>query len=285
MTRAPTQHVLNETVELESTVDLLEIEDNLFAFRRRLTATTAKHVLLATGVWPQETVQHGFVDQKNAAKLAKNKPFKSLELDVLTSQELESVRHAYLIDALEKVDLVGRHPIDLFQNDSTLTAENVVRFDWSGHMLFDRHGQALPSGQVFNYIHSGIDETHYDLEALARVLLARPDIDVFSGRENSMGKPKLAKTVEQALFPIPYYNASEGRTHSIQFLWKPSREDFTRVWEHAQKANRHHPSTSLHASFLALNIAGTEACRVDRPAEPVAEPLEQVPPRRPRRKA
>ena len=282
-TRTPTQHVLSETVELESTVDLLEIEDNLFAFRRRLTATTAKPVLVATGVWPQETVQHGFVDQKNAAKLAKNKRFKELEFEVLTSKELESVRHAEITQALQNVDMRGRNPLEVFQEDTSLTADNVVRFDWSSHMLFDRHGQVLPTGQVFDYIHSGIDETSYDLEALARVLLARPDINVFSGRENSTLHRKLAKTVEQAMFSIPYYNASEGRTRSIQFIWKPSREDFARVWEHAQKFNRLYPSTCIHASFLALDIAGTEACRVDRPAEPVAD--EPSPSRRPRRKA
>lgn len=50
MARKPTQHVSRETVELESTVELLEIEDNLFAFRRRLTASTPKPVLLAAGV-------------------------------------------------------------------------------------------------------------------------------------------------------------------------------------------------------------------------------------------
>ena len=279
MARKPTQHVSRETVELESTVELLEIEDNLFAFRRRLTASTPKPVLLATGVWPQETVQRGFVDQKNAVKLAKNKPFKALELSVLTSKELESVRHAYITEALENVDLMGQCPVAMFQANPRLTADNVVRLDWSSHMLFDRHGRVLPTGQVFDYIHSGIDETDYDLEALAGVLLARSDIEVFSGREVSTAKRKLAKTVADAIFSIPYYNAGEGRSRSVQFLWKPSREDFERVWEWAQKAHPDYPSTVLPQGFLALDIAGTEACRRGRPTEPRPEA------RKPRRKA
>lgn len=283
MTRKPTQHVSREAVELESTVDLLEIEDNLFAFRRRLSATTDKPVLLATGVWPTEVVQSGFVDQKNATKLAKNKPFKELEFSVLTSKELESLRHAYITDALENVDLSNRCPMEMFQGNSQLTADNVVRFDWSAHMLFDRHGQVLPTGQVFDYIHSGIDETDYDLDVLAQVLLDRPDVEVFSGKEINVSatKRKLAKTVEQAIFQIPYYNTSEGHTRSVQFLWKPSQEDFIRVWEWAQKANPRYPSTVLHAGFLALEIAGTAACRKTPPTEP-----EDTQPRRgPRRKA
>jgi hypothetical protein len=68
------------------------------------------------------------------------------------------------------------------------------------------------------------DESHYNLEKAAEHLLSRPDVVVFRGESQES-----ATNGKEAIYPIPYYNAEEGRQLQIRFRWSPSHEDYAKI--------------------------------------------------------
>jgi hypothetical protein len=142
-----------------------------------------------------------------------------------------------------------------FQEDDSLTVDNMITVDMSSHMLFDRHGEVLPAAVFFDYTSSGIDESSHDLLALAEHLLQRPDIRVYSGHRHrgEMEGRNIATSAKDAIFDIPHYNVQEGRTQSVQFAWIPFHDDYKRVWALCKGK---YPSTQIRERFRELDIVG-----------------------------
>ncbi len=264
MKLAPEIQELAHTVTVESRLELAQVDSDLYVFERT-TSLDAKGKKLArshglTIVGPQS----GFVDGNNKDKLVKNQAFKTLDMAIWTPEQIELARTTGFVDAGEREYEHHASPLAQLAAREDMTADNIVRPDWSSHMLFDRHGTVLPVAIDFNYIESRIDESRFDLEALAEALLEVPDIVVRPGSGSGLSKTSKGyargsnhiKRAKDAIFPIPYYNASEGRSKSVQFVWQPSKEDYAKVWAWAQENGGNYPSTRMRDGFFALDLYG-----------------------------
>lgn len=68
-------------------------------------------------------------------------------------------------------------------------------------------------GVHMDYLTGNISESHFDLEELLEILKKRDDIVFIKGAK-----------IEN----IPYYNAEEGRSKTINFIWYPKEEDYNK---------------------------------------------------------
>ena len=266
------------TVVTEIVLDVLRIDQNLSVFRQISTETVETNTgSMKAPTEPKITEVEGLIDDKNLSFLKKGRPFKTVtKYVVMTPAMRECFATNHFSRAwdhpLAKTDIVrGKGLFDHFKNGGT--ADDLVIMDTSAHMLFDRHGEVLPTGILFDYIAAGrISNRNYHLDKVAEILLARPDVDVWAhqGGFNSdkpaeirdaatskkTGECKLAETVEEALFTIPYYNAERGRTHTMYFLWKPSVEDYRKLWEACKATKTTYPSTNMHQCIFELDMLG-----------------------------
>lgn len=269
MTRPVVSFSAGQSVTYSSQLDLVELAPDLFLYRQKVKATLGAQVEGSTMATPlaalPNSTSSGFVDDKGRAALLKGKEPKKLELIVLTTAQLEIFRTQGWSGAEE--EFYKNFPSDpwaILEADPTLTADNLARLDTSSHMLFDRHGEALPVGLVFDYIHSRISESTHDLKKLAAHLLERFDVVVYAddGRGRRQG---VAKTVAEAIYDIPSYNAESGRSKSVQFLWAPSKEDYRQVWK-ACKGK--YPSTQLREVCMEMDMLDVKECRMVKAKKP-----------------
>lgn len=275
----PIHHRAQEAVEISADLQLAEVEPDLFVYERTLALKASRASSLAKE-WEASRTESGFVNAANAQKLIKNRPFEKLKLSVMTDQELESVRTQSWMESMKRADF-RRSVFQMLAKHPELTVDNVVFPDWGNHTVSDRHGNPLPMAKVFEYSHSGIDESTYDLEALAAILLAHPDVRVLH-HDTKTPEGKLATNVREAIFDIPYYSATEERSQSIQFVWVPKPQDYQKVWAWAKERTPGYPTSSLFKGFLELDIAGTLVAKRPEVLEDEEEPVTPVASRRSR---
>jgi len=129
-------------------------------------------------------------------------------------------------------------------------------------MLANYAGQVLPVGIEFDYIsHGGITDGRYDLEKLAKHLLARNDCKIYkvNYRGDLYDTTKYATTVKEAIVDIPYYNANHYCQKTIYFIWQPNAADYARMWDWCIANNKKYPSTSMHQAIFELDLIGARA--------------------------
>jgi len=146
--------------------------------------------------------------------------------------------------------------------DEGATVDNVIRLDVSNNAVFAADGQPLPVAMPFDYINAGIEETRYDLTIAAKLLLSRSDVRIFKvDWRGHAEKQAIAKTVDEAVVRIPHYNANRGRSHTINFVWMPSVDDYRKMIAHA-KASKQTPyvyGSGLYQSVFELDLLGLRA--------------------------
>ena len=126
-----------------------------------------------------------------------------------------------------------------------------VRVDHSSHMLFALDGSVLPTALVYDYMHGNMRNGVYDMTKTLAVLKTNKFITPLEDTSRGF-KPRK----ELAWESVPYYNQSEGCSHSLAFCFSPSLEQMTLIWKKAQQLNKSYPSTALHAAVAALDILG-----------------------------
>jgi hypothetical protein len=257
------------SIELVSELELLEISPGFTAYARTVTPkrTSQKGGFRLPKNSLSLPPEFGLVDDANKEKMLRGVAFKKLDLVAVPAAQLEELRTRGWEDTV--YELAHRSVIEAFQADPSMGPDNLVRLDFGSHMVFDRHNHALPVGLVFDYISSHIDESSYNLDAVASHLLARPDVDVFDGhlQRGALGaQTTLAVSSKKAIFDIPYYNSAEGRTQSVQFFWKPTLEDYRAMWDHHLSRKPSHPGGSLRYDVLEIDLLGLNACRHPEPS-------------------
>lgn len=268
------------TVVTETVLDVIRLDKNLSVFRQITTETVdTNEGSMKAPTDPKIAETTGLIDDKNLSFLKKGREFKTITKLVTMTPALRAVfasmpysdawdHELFKTDAKRGVELFSH-----FQNGGT--ADDLVIMDTSSHMLFDRHGDVLPVGIMFEYIsHGMVTNASYDLTKAAELLLARDDVDVWAhqgswkndriaytnGHSRKEGV-KLAETVEEAIFAIPSYNADRARNRCLYFIWKPTREQYSQVWEAAKAATRKggYPSTAMHQMIFELDMLGLRA--------------------------
>lgn len=263
------------TVVTETVLDVIRLDKNLSVFRQIKTETVETNDgSMKSPTEPKFAETYGLIDDKNLSFLKKGREFKTVTKFVVMSAALREVfatttySRAWDSD-LFKTDVArGAALFDHFKEGGSV--DDLVIMDTGSHSLFDRHGDPLPVGVLFDYISNGrITNRNYDLEKAAAILLARPDVDVWAHKGGwdtdkadelrvdgkRTGEVRLATTVQEAVFKIPYYNADGGRSHTLYFVWKPSREDYKAVLEKAGKRG----SLEFHKAAFDLDILGLRA--------------------------
>lgn len=75
--------------------------------------------------------------------------------------------------------------------------------------LVDLYGEYLPKAIVFNDI-SSVDNEDYDIDEILEIIKVHPQV----------------KMLSPAKVAIPWYNASNERTHFLHFMYIPTHEEF-----------------------------------------------------------
>ncbi len=137
-------------------------------------------------------------------------------------------------------DDILKNPFDEYDK----TDKDVFPIRWAGdcHMLFSLDNRPFPVRQHFDYIGTGIDNVHYNLEKLEKILVARNDIEIIKRRRQ-----------ENNIQQIPYYNQDGGRYETIEFYWKPKLKEYRKVWKECLKS-KEYQSTVLKQNTIRLDI-------------------------------
>lgn len=74
----------------------------------------------------------------------------------------------------------------------------------------------LPRSIHFDYCNGNLNNEHYDLDEVLKILENRTDVTIDNDKYNS------------PIQNIPYYNASDNKNLYISFTWKPTDEDWNK---------------------------------------------------------
>lgn len=121
---------------------------------------------------------------------------------------------------------------------SDLSTLVLVRVDGGAHMVFDEQDQPFPVAVFCDYIEWCIDNEHYDLDKAQEVLSKRDDIQGLTRKD------------------IPFFNASEKRSKTLEFTWTPSIEAYRQAWKVCQELSTGYPSCRFPQAVGKLDLWG-----------------------------
>lgn len=258
------------TLTRRTVLRTLEVEPGLFVFKREVSTQRidSQGDLRVAPEPTNATVTQGFIAKGELAKMRQGESCKlrdDLSLVLPEGREIMRTR-GYVYTLSNEIatrfndELVRRDCYDAFERGD-VTVDDVIRFEHASHMLFDRHGQVLPVAIRFDYIEAHVNNSRYDLEKAAKILLARDDITIFPVKRyrDEPDYDGVAKTVEEAVASIPYYNAERGRNRTITFRWTPRVEDYRKMWAECLRLGGRYPSTNRYHAVFNLDLLGLRA--------------------------
>lgn len=255
------------TVVIKTELQTVELEDNLHMFKLTTSSEQVDNtgtVKADVGKLAPEITAQGFLDTKNLKALKAGKKYTTRPLSYLSKRAQELFRTKGWNAWDDKADLELR--ADMFEQILKVKdLDTIVHFDYSSHMMFDRHGKPLPVAVNFDYIsNGGITDGRYDLEKLAAHLLSREDIWVYPCKDrkwypDAVDYTGRATEVEQCITAVPYYNAERGCSKTIYFRWMPTADDYRRMWDLCVANKKQFPSTYRHQAIFDLDLIGARA--------------------------
>lgn len=129
----------------------------------------------------------------------------------------------------------------------------------AAHEVFDLEGVPHAVMQTFGYIGENMDNAHWKLVPVVRVLLERDDIVLFEngGERKRYGDDKPDDDPRKWVGNIPGYNAERGRDKCISFHWTPSREDFIKAYNRGREGSCGYYCThKTKSGAIALDLFG-----------------------------
>lgn len=267
MNRQIETHQASRIIETTTTLELVELEKDLYLYQRQVTSTTTQRTnskLRSSKSDEPQSRKTGFVNAAGRVQLLagkavskqNEKPFIWLE-----PGDLDMFRQSGYPLAMETLwKRWGDHmpdPWQAWQADPDRTLDLLVFIDHSSHLMFDRHGNPLPVGLLFDYISGHVDNANYDLAQAFEHLRARADVRLLRGDDrmrNGVPKDEAPTTLAEAVSRIPYYNAEEGRDQALQFLWIPDAETYATVFSGKERGLR-------HELVLSKDVLGLRALR------------------------
>lgn len=273
-------HHFSNTTHLEVHTDLWvhEVEKNLYAVKLhqepRFRGAGGSLIVPGSRLM-SSSIQQMLVDEENLKALVAGRDYKTVQLRLVPADILEVARtrgFSSFEDALYQ-RYKGEWPgfYDALST-GTMTADDLIFVKTYDHTLYDRRGLPLPTAIHFDYTDGHITEREYDLEKLAAHLLTRNDV-VLSGaryagwhsdRPEKGFKPTKAK---EAILRIPSHNAQEGRTHTLNFIWQPSVEDYRKLRAYMMEKrgeNGEYSSLWVRPAVFELDLLGVRAAGAAR---------------------
>lgn len=259
----PTHH----TVHVESGVTLscetqtVQVSDRVFAFQQIFNTDVQGHpsrFALNVGL-PLPSTCFGFLDSGELDKLFHHQPFDRLDWVVVSNEELHAYRYSHDGLGVSEKELRQRNPVEWLKRDG-MGPGNVVRPYSREDLLLGLDNRPLPTPVMLDLIDCWASEDTHDMEALAQLLLAHPDVRVL--RQGAEQMDDLASTIEQALRTIPMNERMEGGvTHELNFFWHPSDEDFLRLWSRAIQNYPNSPHVGIREQLIKLDVLGLNATK------------------------
>lgn len=209
-------------IQTEISLDWMVIQDNIAAYQK---------IVKTNGEITEQSEGLAFV------KDLENSTDGDLEIPFLMINDYKHFITMYPIEAkqflLENV-LYYRENINTFcklelKNPFTMAKENklnetlLIAISYGNYTVYDLNQKMLPKAIYYDYM-SGVNNQNYDLEKFLEVLTAREDI-VPAPNKNKI-----------EIVQIPYYNAEEGKTKQIEFVWVPNEQDMEVVADYIWKS-------------------------------------------------
>lgn len=254
------QAIIETAVRLRSA----NIAPNLHVYRRAVTHKTVEYigkVSVPSGSKQKGNIS-GFTDDKGLDSLIKKGVTPTqLPYFIMTAKVQEDYRTLGWVGASEKKENENWHKTDPFVAliDENVSLDQVVKWDSASHMLFDIEGQPLPVAVEIEYIMGGMDESRYDLVKAAEILLNRDDVHVYNFDAYGERGEGEATSIKEAIAPIPYYNADQGRSKTINARWMPSVKDYRRMWNRCLSYKDGYSSTKKHMAIFDEDLLGLRA--------------------------
>lgn len=153
-------------------------------------------------------------------------------------------------------ELVVNMPFEAFTKKGACL-QDLLRIDYSAHMLFSLDGEVLPVGVHCNYIDARMVDGAYDLVKAVQILQMDPRVR-FLGTDKEPG----GHSADGIIHHVPGYNASEGVTQFLDFVFMPTSDDAKRLWAkqiELRSRPEEHPRQQLHRAMFDLDILGLRA--------------------------
>lgn len=124
-------------------------------------------------------------------------------------------------------------------------------------VLLDLNDAPFPMAIRFNHLKGYTDDLHYDLDALIEHLQRNPQIT--SGTPQHDATPTLLKKES-----IPGEVKAEGATQYVQFVFCPTVNEMTLMWDTAKELNPTFPGLELHWAMFQLDLLGLRAAGISK---------------------
>ncbi len=251
-------------LELEVRLEHVELEDGLCAYRLTTGAPDGAEVPKAFALRAGRTVEEGLARTAAITAFVNGRASHIAQLRELTlvaPQYRELARVHGFMGALEvleksKTECDVRTPYQAFVEGGA-SLDDIVRMDHGSHMLFDRHGDVLPVGVYFDYMHGNFHEASYDLPRALEALRANPQVTVLPARRMREGEVP-------GIQAVPHYNAEPGRNAFIAFRFAPTVEQARALWVEQRRLHSKYPSTRIHEAMFNLDTLGLRAAGIAR---------------------
>jgi hypothetical protein len=251
-----------ETLSVTRSVDCIVLEGDLAVFRvaRTHVFDNAQAPANFKAMMP-DSAQQGFAKVRDIRAYLKGKVSTIKTQDKLQLVSPEFRARAQRDGFVAAWEQEGKQHVtgQLFEafEQGTVQLDDLVTPDYGGHMLFDRKGGVLPTALYFDYMNGNFRNGAYDLAKAIEVLKLDPRVrQVYTGRSYNKSKFDEAKW---AIQEVPYYNNSPGCSQNLAFIFSPTQEDMTRMWELMPKLNKQYPSTTTHEAVFVLDLLGLRA--------------------------
>lgn len=273
MTEAFAQKTRKATISLKVSgqFDTLDIGNGLYAFKRstrllKTERTSEDGYNMHSPYSKAISDTQGLLDEKNLEKALAGKSYSTTNLVLCEDKLVEHLRMWGWQDApgkkdRERFEWQRSDVYDALVEDPS-RVEKLMRLDHGSHMVFDWADKVLPVPIWFSYMDGMISEDRYDLTKTAELLLARDDVHIFPKQDGWRDDPDRegkATKVEQCIIPIPGYNSERGRRNTIYFIFRPSVEEYRRMWEQCLAYKTKYPSTERHRAVYDLDLLGLKA--------------------------
>ena len=241
-------------------------EEYAMVYEKRVWSTDSSDLL---ELLPKSTSARKVIHTQHLDDFYNDKSVQGLHAEYATASDLEIARTQGFFAFCDRLQNTKTKKTALQQFEELKSVENLQEYliivEGSSHQLRDLKDQYIPVATYFSYIENRISEDTHDLEKVVRLLKLRGDItvvdeDKFKQQNVYEALSKgidVAATSGNEIFSIPHYNAEEGRTESVQFLWTPIKEDFQKVMGTYEGKYK-----SIHRTAIEQDAFGLSCCEV-----------------------
>ena len=238
------------TVAVTRIIEHIAINERLVAVRvtqsgvlKEPTKVAEKRFASSLSGYKKEMV----MTSDNLKKMLAGNSYATENVHAVSDAYLESARTLGYVRAAERhVKEFSNEGPTLFERLEAGESLRMVKLDYGSHMLFDDEGGVLPTGLYYDYMNGNMRNGSYDLAKTMSVLSMLDDVRPLDG------KPLAVKLV-------PHYNVSAGCSAFLEFIYGPTQEQMTAIWEKAKSMGGNYPSTKLHEAAFELDTMGLRA--------------------------